>query len=354
MKNLRLVWIVLACTVCALAQKGSFTLEQVISSPFPTGLTAAGKANRIAWVFNARGERNVWIADAPSFSARQVTRYHGDDGQDIVSLRLTSDGKTIVYARGSELNSEGHVANPASEYKEPKQQVWAADVESGSPRMLGEMGCNQEGCEDVQLSPDGQWAVWQGQKRHLWIAAVAGDKPARQLTQLRGEESEPQWSLDGKHIAFTSDRRDHSFIAVVDLAADGTAQHVHYLAPSTERDFAPRWSPDSKQLVFLRRMGSEQHLALIPLRPQPWAIWLADAESGESKELWHSGNGLNDSLPPFAAESLKFGEDGKIIFCSEQDGRNHLYRISANNAQPTLLTPGDFDVEDVELSRDRT
>src|SRR5215468_12416079 len=112
MKNLRVVWIVVGCTVCACAQKGSFTLEQVISSPFPTGLTAAGKANRIAWVFNAKGERNVWIADAPSFSARQVTHYHGDDGQDIVSLRLTSDGKTIVYARGSELNSEGHVANP--------------------------------------------------------------------------------------------------------------------------------------------------------------------------------------------------------------------------------------------------
>src|SRR6516162_7431097 len=306
MKNLRWVWIVLAWTVCASAQKASFTLEQVISSPFPTGLTAAGKANRIAWVFNARGERNVWIADAPSFAARQVTHYHGDDGQDIVSLRLTSDGKTIVYARGSEVNSEGHVANPTSEFKEPKQQVWAADVESRNPRMLGEMGCSQEGCEDVQLSPDGQWAVWQGQKHHLWIAPVAGDKPARQLTELRGEESEPQWSPDGKHVAFTSDRRDHSFIAIVDFGPDAAPQKVHYLAPSVDRDFAPRWSPDGKQLVFLRTPSAEQHLPIIPLRPQPWAIWLADSDSGEGKELWHSGHEMNDSLPPFARESLKF------------------------------------------------
>jgi dipeptidyl aminopeptidase/acylaminoacyl peptidase len=321
-----------------------------MSSPFPTGLTAASQTNRVAWVFNSKGERNVWIADAPSFAARQVTHYEGDDGQSIDSLRLTPDGKSVVYARGSEVNGEGHVANPASELKEPKQQVWATDVDRGNPRLLGEMGCNEEDCEDVQVSPDGQWAVWQGPKRHLWIAPVAGDKPARQLTELRGEESDPQWSPDGKHVAFTSDRRDHSFIAILDLAPDGTAQHVHYLTPSTDRDFAPRWSPDGKQLVFIRRAGSEQHLPLIPLRAQPWAIWLADAVSGEGKELWHSGNQMNDSLPPFAAESFKFAAEGQVIFCSEQDGRNHLYMMPIFGGTPILLTPGDFDVEDVVLA----
>ena len=119
-----------------------------MSAPFPTGLTAA-KANRIAWVFNSKGERNVWIADAPEFAARQITHYQGDDGQDIFSLRLTPDGKTVVFARGSELNREGNVANPASDLKEPKQQVWAAEVDGGQPRLLGEMGCNQEDCEDI-------------------------------------------------------------------------------------------------------------------------------------------------------------------------------------------------------------
>ena len=60
---------------------------------------------------------------------------------------------------------------------------------------------------------------------------------------------------------------------------------------------------------------------------------------------------MNDSLPPFAEESLKFTA-GRIVFCSEMDGRNHLYSIATSGGKPALLTSGDFDVEDVELSTD--
>jgi dipeptidyl aminopeptidase/acylaminoacyl peptidase len=352
MKLLRLALLTLALASAAFAQNSSavkpgFTVEQVMSSPFPTALTAAAKANRIAWVFNSKGERNLWVADAPDFAARQITHYQGDDGQDIFAVKLTPDGKTVLYARGSEVSSEGHVANPTSEIKEPKQQVWAVDVETGKPRLIGDMGCPEEDCEDIQISPDGLTAVWVGAKHRLWIADVAGDKPARQLTELRGEEGEPQWSPDGKHIAFRSSRKDHSFIAIFDLAE----QRVRYVSPSVDRDFAPRWSPDGKQLVFIRTAGAENHLPLIPKRPQPWAIWLADA--AEAHELWHSGKEMNDSLPPFASESLKFAEGGKIVFCSEQDGRNHLYFVRVQGGPATELTHGVFDVEDVELTADK-
>ena len=342
-----------------------------MSSPFPTALTAAGKANRIAWVFDSKGERNVWVADAPDFAGRQITHYQGDDGQDIFAVKLTPDGKTAVYARGSEVSGEGHVANPANEVKEPKQQVWAVEVDSGKLRFIGDMGCSEEDCADIQLSPDGQWAVWVGARHHLWIAPVAGDKPARQMSELRGEESEPQWSPDGRHIVFTSSRKDHAFIAIFDLTADGVAQKVRYVSPSVDRDFAPRWSPDGKKIAFIRTPGAENHLPLIPVRARPWAIWVATVETTLppnvaslraagpvehilGRELWHSGNAMNDSLPPFAAESLKFGADGRIVFCSEQDGRNHLYLLYADTGKTALLTPGDYDVEDVTLALDNT
>src|SRR5579864_1039015 len=357
MKRLSLMFaVVVTVAVPVVSQKPRFTIEQVMSSPFPTNLTAAAKANRMAWVFNSRGERNVWMADAPGFEARQVTHYQGDDGQDIFSLRLTPDGKTAVYARGSELSREGNVANPASQLQEPKQQVWAVEAEAGNSqqRLLGDMGCNSEDCEDIRLSPDGRWAVWSGGKHHLWLAPLAGGQAAHQLTELRGEEVDPQWSPDGRHLAFESNRGNHRLIVVVDVGDNGAVSGQHYLSPSADRDFAPRWSADSKQIVFLRRGGAENHVPLIPLRPQSWAIWLADAAGGQAREVWHSGKELTDSLPPFARQSLAIDAGGRIIFASEQDGRNHLYMLPLRGGKPAELTPGDYDVEDVSVSGDRT
>lgn len=331
-------------------QTQSFTLEQIMSAPFSSELTAAANAPRAAWVFNIQGERNVWVADAPKFEARQATHYRGDDGQEISSLRVSPDGKTVVYARGSALSRESHVANPTSEIKEPKQQVWAADVESGKTRLLGDMGCEQEGCEDIQVSPDGQWAVW-STKHHLWLAPVTGDKPARQLTELRGDEIEPQWSPDGKHIVFVSDRHDHSFIAIYDFSPE----QVRYIAPSTEQDMAPQWSPDGSRIAFIRVAGQENHLPLIPVRPRPWALWIADAAAGTAHQIWHSNLEMNGSLPHFARESLKFAAVGptRIIFASEHDGHNHLYSISVNGGGIAPLSPGAYDVEDVALTPDK-
>src|SRR5713101_4503107 len=331
------------------ATAASFTLEQVMSSPFPSNLVAASRSGRVAWVFDAKGVRNLWVADAPNFAARQVTHYDGDEGLPIASLRITADGRTLVYVRGSEANESGRVADPTNGVWSRKQQVWAVEVDAGAPRMLGEMGCSEEDCEDVELSPDGQFAVWAARKQ-LWIAPVTGATPAHQLTDLRGDNSTPRWSPDGRQIALVSQRGDHSFIAVYDFGRES----VRYLAPSVDRDVMPRWSPDGSHIAFVRLPGVQEKLPLIPVRPVPWAIWVADSATGETKEIWHSRKEANDSFPQETADkSFYFASNDKLLFASEQDGWNHLYSVAASGGAPALLTPGSFEVEDVTLSADR-
>ena len=342
----------LACTTIARAQS-SFTLEQVMSSPFPSELTASAHGGRVAWVFDAKGVRNVWVADGPDFvhTARQLSHYTADDGQPIASLRLTPDGRTVLYALGSELNDAQESANPESWTKGAKQQVFALDVDSkeSAPRLLGDMGCPDEDCEDIQVSPDGARAVWAAKKK-LWIASVDGKQQAKELATVRGAAGKPKWSPDGKHIAFVSGREGHSLVAIYDF--DGGS--IRYMAPSVDKDSMPRWSSDSKWIVFVRVAGDEAKLPLIPVRPQPWSLWVADAVTGAGRLLWRSGEKIEDSLPRHSEDgSLNVAADGRVVFASEQDGRNHLYSIAASGGAATLLTPGDFDVEDVTLSADK-
>ena len=344
------LWLLFFCSIfSAVSRAANFTLEQVMSSPFPSGLVAALHADRVAWAFNARGVRNVWVADGPEFTGRQVTHYGADDGEPIASLQITPDGRTLVYARGSETNESGRVADPISGVWPRKQQVWAVDVDRGEPRLLGEMGCPEEDCEDIRLSPDGQFAVWAA-KKQLWIAPVSAATGSHQLTDLRGDNSNPKWSPDGRQIAFVSNRGDHSFVAVYDFGSDS----VRYLSPSVDRDVLPRWSPDGRRIAFIRIPGIEQKLPLIPLRVTPWGIWVADLQNGNATEIWHSGTKADDSFPELTADgSFLFASNDRIIFASEQDGRNHLYSISTSGGAPSRLTAGQFDVEDITVSADR-
>src|SRR5437660_1433590 len=79
--------------------------------------------------------------------------------------------------------------------------------------------------------------------RIAWIAYERG---------LRNVYTAPHWSPDSSKIAFVSNRTDHSFIGVYDLAQ----QKIHYLAPGVDHDSSLTWSPDGRQVAFVRRPGT--------------------------------------------------------------------------------------------------
>src|ERR1051326_5013894 len=138
-----IVVLILALTAAASAQQ-YFTLEQAMGAPFASELATSDHRARIAWEFEFKGGRNIFVADAPDFRPHQVTQYTADDGMMLASVRLTPDGKTVLYARGSETNQAGEVADPTSNTEQPHQQVFAVDANGGGqPKLLGTMECGR-------------------------------------------------------------------------------------------------------------------------------------------------------------------------------------------------------------------
>ena len=131
---------------------GTFTLEQVLSAPYPSDLVSAKSADRIAWVFNSEGARNIWTAAGPDFAPVNLTGYTRDEVFEIPNLEITADGLEVVYVRGGDPNSRGGVTNPESDPAGFEQAIWAVRTDGGNPWRV----CAGS---SPAPSPDGRWIL---------------------------------------------------------------------------------------------------------------------------------------------------------------------------------------------------
>lgn len=328
------------------AAPAAYTLDQIKSYPFPNELAAAATGSRIAWAFNERGLRNLWVAEGPTFTARQLTRYTRDDAQELTQVSISSDGRYVVYVHGGDHGSNWDDAMPVNPTAMPtpvRVQIWSVPFDGGEPKSLGEG-------ENPVISPNGQTVAFE-KDRTVWTVPVDGSRPAAKLFSMRGDNGDPRWSPDGSRLAFVSGRGDHSFIGV--FTNDTTP--IRWIEPTTSRDGSPRWSPDGTKIVYVRRPGSGGAPSpILEPRPQEWALWTADVTSGDAKELWKAPFTLRGSPPStHGGTNLHWAAGGRIVFMSYMDGQPHLYSIAESGGAPLLLTPGEYMAEYVTLSPDR-
>ncbi len=332
----------LALLTLTLSCAGASTIDQYLYAPFSSALTAAPSGGKVAWLMKERGANNLWVAAAPDFKGRRLTSITEDDGQDIGEVAWTADGKSIVYVRGGDLETNGDNPNPESLVKTPEQAVWIIPFDGGAPKKLSEgrmPAVSKNG--DVAFVRNGQ----------IWLTNLNGDKPV-EIVHTKGRSNELRWSPDGTTLAFVNNRSEHAFIGVFKIGG----KSVGYLDPSVDSDTAPVWSSDSRRIAFIRMPTWSRPGGAGPVRdaPQPWSIRVADATTLTGREVWHAEKGSGSAFHAMVASNQILWADGdRLVFPWERDGWCHLYSVSTEGGPAKILTPGAFEVEHVSLSHDR-
>lgn len=177
---------------------------------------------------------------------------------------------------------------------------------------------------DPRISPDGQWVAYSvassdlakdRRVSHLWMTSWDG-KQTLQLTHSPEGESSPQWSPDGRLLAFLSARGSKDGPTQLWLLdrRGGEAQ-VATSFPGDVVDYD--WSPDSKRI------------ALIVADEDPDQAATQDADDDEEK-----------TLPPLVIDRFYFKEDETGYLGAQ---RQHLYVFDVATRKSELLTPGNYD-----------
>jgi tricorn protease len=170
-----------------------------------------------------------------------------DEGGDPVQLThhtsgvfwpsLSADGKTVVYEESFGLCKLDTATGQTTRIK--------IDIASDDPENNHETVVVKDEADSYHLSPSGKRAVIGVRGELFTIATDKGD--VRRLTRTpQVREAQPQWSPDGKWIAFVSDKTGDEQVWLCDERGGQMKQ----ISRGDSHKGQLRWAPNAKALLY--------------------------------------------------------------------------------------------------------
>jgi hypothetical protein len=277
----------------------------------------------IAYVREDNGLSTLYRANADG--SQPVVLMPGQNDAAYVDPTWSPDGKQIAY------QYKNFSANNGTRWI-----IQIIDVDRGSTQIPETFSDPTKNSFSPAWSPLGDqiaYSLGTGQTdntcpevliANIWVANVANPSQTKQLSSLGCFGDDPDWSPDGRYIAFTSDRgRVNQDIYRIDMQTEQVVQ-------LTFNGFTdPAYSPDGQQLA-----------AVTDRSGQPPAIYKMSAEGTNEQPLGQQGQyptwqPLNPPPPPppngvgetelsvkalKAGKKLKVGDKYKLVKSAETNG----------------------------------
>lgn len=229
--------------------------------------------NKIYFLSDRNGPFTLFSYDIKS---KKVTRLIDNNGLDIKSASIGADA--IVYEQFGSINT--------------------FDLKSGKTKKIeikinGDIATVRPKYEKVgnrimsySLSPTGARAVFEARGEILTVPAEKGD--VRNLTNSGGvADRYPDWSPDGKWVAYFSDESSEYALHIRDQKGTGEVKKIK-LSDKPSFYFSIQWSPDSKKITY-----TDNHLN----------IWYVDIEKGVPVKVDTSRAGIRADGANWSSDS---------------------------------------------------
>ena len=240
----------------------------------------------------------VWVLDRNGGEARQLTQLKGG----VTSYAWSPDSTRLAIVR----------RDPAPEEPDPK---------TPKPIVI----------DKYQFKRDGPTYVTGDSYNRIFIFNVATGAAERLTSDGDYDESGPEWSPDGKRIAFSSnhddnrDRTRNTDVFVVDAAPGSKSRRLTDFPGADGNDLA--WSPDGASIAFSR--SSDPKFNFHNLN----RVAIVAATGGNARVL-------TEPLDRGTA-SYAFTADGRsVVFTVTDDGAQYLARVPAGGGTVTRVAEG--------------